>query len=45
MPVFNLIISAGEMRRGADAGGGEIELAGIGLGVGDELGEMSSPAR
>ena len=30
---------AGEMRRRADAGRGEIELAGIGFAVGDELGE------
>ena len=29
---------AGEMGRGADAGGREIELARIGLGEGDELG-------
>src|SRR5215472_16054594 len=29
----------GEMRRGADPGGCEVEPAGIGLGIGDELSE------
>ena len=29
---------AGDVLRAADAGGGHVELAGVGLGVGDELG-------